>query len=303
MSLYLAFSVCCLYLFLADDPFVKKILLGLSATIAFGSLWFIYIQNFLLHAFCPYCMSAHTCGLLIAVLTFFWLRGDKDTSGRTLLGITCVSLAVVVVFAVFQLLTTPSYRTQTGRVQDPLPVPDVSTSPVVGPKDAAHVVALLYDYQCPHCKVIHGLLEEVAERMEGKVAFVLCPSPLSPACNPYIPAGQDRFPGSCTMAKLALGLWENSPADFAVFDRWLWEEPRAEDECFDMAMKICPDVSSESEWVTFYMARSLELFARTSMSGKGGIPRFVYGDSWAVPEVDNADDLVKVVEALLSDSH
>lgn len=301
MSLYLAVLVCLAYLFIENDALVKKILLGLCSALVPGSLWFIFIQHFMVHAFCPYCMSAHICGILLSMIAFIWLRKDKDIS-RSLFGkIAGAGAAVVALFVVFQLITTPTYRAQTGRIQDPLPIPDVASAPFVGPEDAEHVVALLYDYQCPHCKVIHGFLEEVSDRLGGRVAFVMCPSPLSPVCNPYIPSGQDRFPGSCTMAKLALSIWNHDPDAFDVFDSWLWEETRTETDCIAKAQEICPEASLDDPWVMQYLSRSLEIFARTSMSGKGGIPRLVSGDSWLVPETDRVEDLVKLVEELIAE--
>lgn len=42
-----------------------------AATAAVGSaLWFTGLQMFVLHAFCPYCLAIHTCGLLLAVVLF-----------------------------------------------------------------------------------------------------------------------------------------------------------------------------------------------------------------------------------------
>lgn len=301
MGLYLAVLVCCIYLFLYDDELVKKVLMGLVSAVLTGSLWFIYLQIFQVGAFCPYCMSAHTCGILLSLVAAIWYLKDSGLSSRSFYVSCGCGAAVVAFFAVFQVLTTPSYRTQTGSVREPLPIPAADSAPLVGPEDAGHVVALLYDYQCPHCKIIHGLLEDVSDRLDGKVAFVLCPSPLSPACNPYIPSGQDRFPGSCTMAKLSMSIWKHDPASFEAFDSWLWEEFRTEEECLQKAREICPEASSDDQWVTLYLAQTLEIFARTSMSGKGGIPRLVYGDSWVIPEVDTAEDLTEIVEALISE--
>lgn len=300
MGLYLAVLVCCAYLFFEYDPFAKKILAALCAAISAGSLWFIYIQTFKVGAFCPYCMTAHSCGILLSICCFLWLKNEQDISRKSLMPFVSAGTAAAVVFAVFQLLTTPSYRIQSGYVQDPLPVPDASVSPVVGPTDAQHTIALLYDYQCPHCRIVHSMLEEVVDNLGGQVSFVLCPSPLSPSCNPYIPAGQDRFPGSCTMAKLALSLWSHDPDLFHSFDSWMMQSERTEEECMSKAKELFPGISTDDPWTVTYLSGTLELFARTSMNGQGGIPRLVYGDSWVIPEVDDPDDLTELVRKIIA---
>lgn len=299
MGLYLAVLLCCVYLFFYDELLVKRVLLALSVAILLGSLWFIYLQQFQVGAFCPYCMSAHISGILMSLIAVRYLCRDSALPRKSSIFPVISATAIVVLFMAFQLLTTPSYRSQVGRLQEGLPIPEISSSPHIGPEDAEHTVALLYDYQCPHCKIIHDLLDEVVERLDGRVAFVLCPSPLSPACNPYIPSEQDRFPGSCTMARLALSIWKHDAAAFEEFDSWLWEEFRTEEECLAKASELCPEASLNDNWVLQYLSASLEIFARTTMNEKGGIPRLIYGDSWALPEVDDAESLTEIVENLI----
>lgn len=299
LSMYLAVLMCCVFLYLQEDDFVKKLLGGLVTAVLFGSLWFIFIQTFKIRAFCPYCMSAHTCGILLALCTGLWLVRGEGMSMKDLRKPFLSGVALAVAFAVFQVATTPSYRMDEGRSPDPLPIPAAVAAPCIGSPDAPHTVALLYDYQCPHCNIIHDLLEDVVEELEGEVSFVLCPSPLSPACNPYIPAGHDSFPGSCTMAQLALSLWKHDPALFEVYDRWLWEEGRTEAECLEKARSLWAGADAGDVWVRQYLSGTLELFARTSAEGKGGIPRLVYGDSWVIPEVDDSKALADIVRQLL----
>ena len=75
-----------------------------------------------------------------------------------------------------------------GESQDNLPAIDPHAVPLVGSPDALYVVTLLFDYKCPHCQQMHFMLDEVIRRYAGKLAFVLCPTPLNTNCNPYIPA-------------------------------------------------------------------------------------------------------------------
>ena len=297
-GLYLAVIVSLIYMMFFDDTSIRKILTVLTSAIFTAAIWFIAIQHFAIKAFCPYCMSAHICGIVIYVLTCRMMLKEPGLSGRSFAVCSGIGAAAAILFIVFQVLTMPDYRSQTGRSEEPLPVPVAAESPHIGPADAPHTVALLYDYQCPHCRVIHNLLEEVVENFDGQVNFVLCPTPLSPECNPYIPAGKDRFPGSCTMAISALNLWKTSPEFFHEYDRWMMKDVRSVEECMDKVREIHGYEPDNETWTRVYLSQSLEIFARTTMNGQGGIPRLIYGESWVIPEADDPEGLTAIVEDL-----
>ena len=42
-----------------------------------------------------------------------------------------------------------------------------------------------------------------------------------------------------------------------------------------------------------------QLFGRTSVGGKSGVPRLVSGQRWLVPEVDTADALLELIHTEL----
>ena len=302
VGIYLALLICILYLFFDFDPAVRKILLGLSAAVFLCCLWFIGLQAVKVKAFCPYCMSAHVCGILTAVLAFLSSRDLKK--GRAL----GIGALVALAFMVFHALTTPAFRAQTGRSESELPIPDPVHSPVVGPVDAEYTVALLYDYRCSHCRTIHGFLEEAVAHFDGRVAFVLCPTPLSPVCNPYIPAGgEDLFAGSCELARLALGLWKTDPEAFRIFDAWLFTAdgkegwyPRSAAEAAEKALELAEGKLMDEAWISSYLAGTLELFGRTTAQGRSGIPRLVSGTSWLIPEADTPEGFIRAVEDLLN---
>ena len=302
---YLALLLCVLYLFFDFDAVVRKVLLGLSVTVLFCCLWFIYLQAVKVKAFCPYCMSAHVCGMFTVVLAFLSCR---DLGRKTLLRVAGTGAALAVAFMVFQMSTTPAYQARTGHSDIRLPIPDAVASPVVGSVDAERTVALLYDYRCSHCRTIHGFLEDAVRHFGGKVAFVLCPTPLSPACNPYIPSGgEDSFDGSCDLARLALGLWTVDPDAFREFDAWLFSAdgkegwyPRTPAEAEKKAFELSAGRSMNPDWISSYLAGTLELFGRTTAEGRGGIPRLIYGSSWVIPETDTPEGFTRAVEELLT---
>ena len=44
-----------------------------------------------------------------------------------------------------------------------------------------------------------------------------------------------------------------------------------------------------------YLKKAEELFGRTSAGGSGGVPRFISGQHWLVPETDNMDELLRLI--------
>ena len=84
------------------------------------------------------------------------------------------------------------------------------------------VVNLLFDYECPHCQQMHFMLDEAIRRYHGKLAFVLCPTPLNTQCNPYIPRDVGEFKNSCELAKIGLAVWVARREAFPAFDHWMF---------------------------------------------------------------------------------
>jgi uncharacterized membrane protein len=122
-------------------------IIALSVIVAGAALWFVGLQVFVIHAFCKFCMTAHACGFIAALLclkhiplardptTPLWATGSGKrgvpSSGIALL--TSIGLAGVVVLAGGQLLVKkelnvvkdlrPGARSATRRVAGPVTPP------------------------------------------------------------------------------------------------------------------------------------------------------------------------------------
>ena len=248
-------------------------------------------------------MSAHALGIVCSVLTLLEVR---PSVGKWR-GWLSIGLGLAVLLAVFQVLTAPDVVYQDGRGEEAFPLLSVDEAPVVGNPDAEHVVNLLFDYQCSHCRKVHGQLEEVIRRMDGRVAFVLCPCPLSPRCNPYVPREETRFEGSCDLARLALAVYSIDSQAFYEFDAWLFGEgedgswrPRAVDAAREHAAGLVGAERLAAAYAAPALSETIrqatDLFGRTTVKGSASIPRFVHGDRWIVPSTDDADDLVTILQ-------
>ncbi|MCI0533824.1 MAG: hypothetical protein L0Z50_01210 [Verrucomicrobiales bacterium] len=58
----------------SSEPLTQKrvwcVLIAAGATLAAAAVWFISLQLFAVRAICPFCMAAHACGLLVAIVLF-----------------------------------------------------------------------------------------------------------------------------------------------------------------------------------------------------------------------------------------
>lgn len=122
-------------------------IIALSVIVAGAALWFVGLQVFVLKAFCKFCMTAHACGFIAALLclkhiplaqdptTPMWATGSgKRGVPRTAIALlTWIGLAGVVVLAGGQLLVQkklnvvkdlrPGARPTTRRVAGPVTPP------------------------------------------------------------------------------------------------------------------------------------------------------------------------------------
>ena len=286
--------------------FLNRILLILSGAVTGSAAWFIWLQSHMIKAFCPYCMTAHILGIAISVLTVIWCVRQKP--GHSLLNIG-FGLTIAIALAVVQFATTPLTLAERGFAREPLPELSPRELPVTGDPDAPHVITLLYDWQCSHCRKIHNMLPDVVDILSGRVAFILCPISLSRECNPLIPQGStDRFTGSCQLLHIGLALWRTDPIAYSRYEEWYWGDPAkswnppsvddATAYASDLIGKDRLEQAMKDPWIESYMQTVLQIFGRTSSEGRSAVPRFIYNNDWLIPEADDAAGLAQLVSEM-----
>ena len=310
-GIYLMLLSCLLLLDRPEtEPETKRLLyhltLFLSGAIAGSAIWFIYLQHNIIHAFCPYCMTAHILGIILAILSIVFCV--RRISGRRVLYII-LGLITAMSIAFVQMLTTPKSLSERGFIEEQLILPDPAEMPVTGNPDAEHVITLLFDWQCSHCRKLHLMLPEVTDLMNDSVAFVCCPIALSQECNPYIPPGPDSFQGSCDLLRIGMALWNTDRNAFRQYEQWYfgadpkkgWYPPSPE-EALQKAAALVGDSRIESaikgETIDNYISQITEIFGRTSIRGLGAIPRLIYNGQVMIPEADNTADLAILIRSL-----
>jgi uncharacterized membrane protein len=299
-----------------------RALLVLVGAAAGSAVWFIIVQKWMIGAFCPYCMTAHITGLLLASLVIWRAprQFEEDSSDAALtnpaprrvirplpaVGLAVVGLALASIMAASPVAFTPKAVYRGGESQESLPAIDAHAAPLIGSPEAGCVVNLLFDYKCPHCQQLHFMLGEAVRRYGGRLAFALCPTPLNTNCNPYVPRNVDEFKDSCELAKVGLAVWAAKREAFPAFDGWMYSlesgdrwQPRSLEAARAKAVELVGqakfDAAWADPWVSRYMQTSIQIYGHTIQSGNNAVPKLVFGSHWVIPEPNDADDLVLIL--------
>ena len=319
---YLAMLLASFYVGLKPDDAIRKLawraLLILTGAAAGSAVWFIIVQKWFIGAFCPYCMTTHTIGLLL--LGWVLWQAPKQRSAiapekrliarKSALGWAMAGIGMAGVMAICQASIKPPPQYRGGESAQSLPAFDLHAAPRVGPTEATNIVYLLFDYKCPHCQRLHLMLNEAVRRYHGEVAFVLCPTPLNTQCNPFLPRDVAEFNGSCELVKTALAVWAAKPAAFAEFDRWmfsfdsgdLWKPRTLEDATAKAIELIGPKefaAGLTAPGATNYLQAAIQIYGPTTQGANYAVPKLVYGSHWVIPQPNDIEDLMKILQESL----
>jgi uncharacterized membrane protein len=318
MGVYLAMLVTVLFIDPSTEPPIRRLAWGvmliLAGSVAGSAVWFTIVQKWFIREFCLYCMITHITGLLLAALVIW--RAIEDSRRRIIyplpaMGFALIGLVLAGILAACQIgLTRPAVH-RDGESQDNLPVIDYHAVPMVGSPDAPYVVTLIFNYQCSHCQKIHFMLDEAIRRYDGNLAFALCPAPLNPQCNPYIPRDVDAFKNSCELARIGLAVWVARREAFPAFENWMFTfesgdswRPRSLETARVKAVELVGqakfDAAWSNPWIGQYLQTSTQIYGQTIQNGRGGVPKLIFGSRWIIPEPYNADDLVMILQNSLA---
>jgi hypothetical protein len=183
---------------------------------------------------------------------------------------------------------------------------------MVGSPDAPYIVALLFDYQCPHCQALHAMLDEAIGRYNGKLAFVLCPAPLNNQCNPFIARETEEFKDSCELAKVGLAVWLARREAFAAFDSWMFSadpgqpwHPRSLEAARAKAVELVGqakfDAARADPWIDRFMQTSIRIYGDTINPDQSGnaVPKLLFRSRWVTPQPRDTGDLVSILQETL----
>jgi uncharacterized membrane protein len=307
-----------------DRRLAWNAMLILVGAAAGSAVWFTIVQHWFIGTLCPYCIATHITGLLLAAIVIWraplpfnhsidsaLTNYNPPTAPRR--KVALIGLTLAGILAACQIVLTPSALYRGGQSRNDLPPIDPHAVPLIGSPDAPWVVTLLFDYNCPHCQHVHSMLEEAIHRYDGKLAFVLCPTPLNNRCNPYIAREVDEFKNSCELAKIGLAVWVANREAFATFDRWMFSaepgelwHPRSLDAATAKAVELIGqakfDAARSNPWIDQFLQTSVQIYGDTIRPKEGGaaVPKLVYGPRWVTPEPRDTNDFVSILHDTLA---
>ena len=329
MGVYLTMLMAGLFIGPATEAPIRRLawtaLLMLAGSVAGSAVWFIYVQKWVIGAFCIYCMSTHITGLSLAAMVIWRaVREFKNHSNDVLpagtgidkqgtvgffqtISPALIGLVLAGILASSQIGISLPEVYLNGESQNNLPAIDYQAAPMVGSPDAPDIVTLLFDYDCPHCQKLHLMLDKAIRSFHGELAFVLCPTPLNTHCNPYIPRDVAEFKNSCELARIGLAVWVAERRVFPVFDNWMYSyesgnswHPRSIQAARAKAVALVGQKNFEAAlsapWIGRYMRKCIQIFGQTLKNGNGGVPKLIFGSRWVIPEPRNADELVRILQ-------
>lgn len=267
----------------AQTPAMLRALLVLAAGVIFGSvIWFTFLQFFVLREACFYCMLSHALGTWAAImLLLIAIRMDRSstsadathapTADRALHAHILLPLLLGLGFSgIFALaqwsqpeivryieLPTQGDYDLTDRRGRHIGLLDgevtftVQDMPHDGSLDAQHVLVLMYDYACPHCRTLHHMAGQMVRDGELDALLVYMPMAIHPACNPYMAGALERFDQSCALAHISLTIFLASREDWQAFDGWMFQtqQPRTVAQARDyVAEHISATLLDDPQW-------------------------------------------------------
>lgn len=202
--------------------------LRVSAVVIVGAaLWMLGLQAFVLGQLCPSCLAIHLVGLATAAAILILGPRPWRMAWQGILLLGSIGVAAFVAGTSASPEPTAVVESRPFPLLDGRAAVDLNSLPFLGSLDARHVGVLLFDYTCPQCRFLHGLLGRCLRRYgEEQIAFALLPVPLESRCNPAVTVVEPRREGACDYARLALAVWQASPERFPEFDAFLAEGPK-----------------------------------------------------------------------------
>ncbi len=293
----------------------RQFFLFCAALVGSSAVWFVMLQLLVLKAICPYCMVAHFCGLMAAVLTFRYYFGNTYGRGLALAG----GILPTVVIGMIQVYFPHS--TQLASVVPQQASPAVSENkervlslyngafklkpselPMLGSTNAEHIMVSLFDYTCHHCREMHGFLKRQLTNYPGQFGIISLPMPLDADCNWIMKKTPVAHANACNYAQLGLAVFLAAPTKSSEFDEWLFtgEKPppihlaqqRAKDIVGPEALKR----ALADEWVKSRIQEDISLYASNYHKiRKGQMPQLILGDLVSVGVISKQADFDKMV--------
>jgi hypothetical protein len=274
-------------------------------------VWFVALQLFVIKALCPYCMAAHACGLIAAVILLSlapvheppekpWQR-EKDVyvipkqarasavAGLAAVGVLIAGQALyrpaevkVTSIGDAKLKQTPAARIfeiDQGHFKF-----NMNEGPLMGSPSAPHAIVSLFDYTCHFCRNTHHELKAIQNRFSNQLAIVSLPMPFDSACNYTVNNTQPVHANACEYARLGLAVWFANRHAHEQFDDWLFEPEHppeltiARQRAADLVGADRLQAALTNKLVTDYLQLGINIYATNYYRRRqGSLPQLLVG--------------------------
>jgi uncharacterized membrane protein len=178
--------------------------------------------------------------------------------------------------------------------------------PMIGSRDATNVIVYLFDYACPHCRELHGILAAAERQFSNQLAILTLPMPMSTNCNPFIPGHFISNTNSCDYARLGLAVWLAKPEAQRQFDDWFFaqEKPASVEQAREYAVRLVGaaqlDTALASPWLQEQIKTDCLLhYVNWQASGRPAMPQLVLGQAVSVGPLNSVEHLLALLSRYL----
>ncbi|HRI65968.1 MAG TPA: vitamin K epoxide reductase family protein [Polyangium sp.] len=165
--------------FSATNRLQHKVVAALASLGAVIALYLIWLQNSVIGALCPWCVTVDSSAIIAAVCAWWVvLQSGKDEAsvqvpkeGRV--AFAWLAAALIGIIAPFVWGSYPA---------NPAMAPAIKQEQVEGKL----TIVSLTDFECPFCRRLHSTMHQVLEEHEGRIHFVrkMVPLPGHPGAEP-----------------------------------------------------------------------------------------------------------------------
>jgi protein-disulfide isomerase len=271
-----------------------------------GSIaWFVILQIAVIKKICLYCMTDHLLGAAAFILTLWALRsqGLKWFKAGIPAGLGLTAFIAIHILCPPMLMDIHGQEPATGKATAPEATTtanlqigsnaksrdvsvfngeikfDIYKVPVLGNREAPHIMLELFDYSCKHCRLLHEQMEQAVKRYgEDQVCLVVLPAPMNPDCNKHIKNRHPAHRYACAYAQYGLAVNAVDPSKFEAFHNWMMtgEYPPLLSEVrkkgSELVGKEAFDAAVKGQRVTDWISDGVALF---NYFGGNSIPKLV----------------------------
>lgn len=178
--------------------------------------------------------------------------------------------------------------------------------PMIGSAGASNVIVNLFDYNCPHCRLLHPILMRAQQYLGNQLGIVCLPMPMDNNCNPFVPTGHPTFSNSCDYARLSLAVWRVNPGAYRQFDDRLFfsETPVPVEQAREYAAQLVGTNELQSaltnQWIQQQILTACHLHA-TNWLATGGpaMPQVIIGQVISVGAINSVNHLMVLLNKYL----